>query len=158
MSDTKFQDTYIKYRYQITRYLAGIMKNTEDAEDLTQDCFIRLMNVSSDIAEDKLFCYLRTTAKNLAIDTFRKRRRAKKKSIKVEKILFYYETSELEVQQNVEEIVSIVKNKEHRQILELRLLHGYNIKETAKLVDKSEGLIRIYLFRAMKQIRDEMIS
>ncbi|ANY69331.1 hypothetical protein BBD42_24735 [Paenibacillus sp. BIHB 4019] len=154
MNETRFQTVYIKYKSEITYYLVGMLHNAQDAEDLVQECFIRLMNVSSEISEEKLRPYLYKIAYNLAIDCFRKRHRLKKQFNKAYFSAFHYDISELEIQENVDEITSLVKNQGHREILELRLIHGYSVKETAVLVDKSERLIRMSLFHAKMHIRN----
>ncbi|WP_082967636.1 RNA polymerase sigma factor [Paenibacillus oryzae] len=157
MNECQFQQAYLNYKADITRYLERLMGNREDAEDLTQECFIRLINVQSEVSMDKLGSYLRKTARNLAIDIFRKRGRSSKQIWRAELASNHYDTSEMEIQESIEEIVSPVKNGEHRKILELRLLHGYTTRETAELVNKSEGMIRSSLFHAVKRIRQTRV-
>ncbi len=158
LSDHDLQQVYLQYKAEITRYLARFVSNAEDAEDMAQECFIRLMKASIMIAEDKIFPYLRRTARNMAIDAFRKQSRVGRQAVKAEIVAFHRDTSDMEMKESIEEIVSLVKNRDHRQILELRLIHGYTVKETAALVNKSEGLVRTSLFHAMKRIRTDLIS
>ena len=69
MNSTQINDAYINYKSEITRYLSHIVKQPQDAEDLAQDCFIRLMNVTVDIPEDRILYYLKRIARNLAMDS-----------------------------------------------------------------------------------------
>lgn len=153
MNESEFRQVYLAYKSEITRYLARLTNNAEDAEDLSQECFIRLLNAKVEIQEDKLWYYLRKTARNLAIDEYRKHSRRPKRECIAEIVVLHRDTPEFEMKESIDEIVSLVKNGEHRRILELRLIHGYSTKETARLVNQSEGKIRISLFHAMNRIR-----
>ena len=59
MNNTTINNAYVNYKSEITRYLSHIVRLPQDAEDLTQECFIRLMNVHADIPEDRLLYYLK---------------------------------------------------------------------------------------------------
>ncbi|PIH59345.1 hypothetical protein CS562_10615 [Paenibacillus sp. LK1] len=158
VNKTTIHDAYVNYKSEVTRYLSQIVKNQQDAEDLTQECFIRMMNVSADIPEERLLYYLKRIARNLAMDTFRKRTRTLKRDSKLEMQTYHCDTSELEITEGVNDLVSIINNTEHRKILELRVIHGYSIKETAQLVNRSEGMIKSSVFHAVNRIRAKVIS
>ncbi|RJX40629.1 RNA polymerase sigma factor [Paenibacillus pinisoli] len=153
LDENVFRDAYANYKTDITRYLVKITENLHDAEDLAQECYIRLLKTANSVPEENLFLYLRVIARNLAIDSLRKGMRTKVKLQQAELKVQHNDVYELEVLEGIEEIVSLVVNRAHRQILELRLLHGYSIKETATLVNKSESLVRMSLFHAVKRIR-----
>jgi RNA polymerase sigma-70 factor (ECF subfamily) len=117
-----------------------------------------MMNVTADIPEERLLYYLKRIARNLAMDTFRKRTRTLKRDGKLEMQTYHCDTSELEISEGVNDLVSIINNTEHRKILELRVIHGYSIKETAQLVNRSEGMIKSSVFHAVNRIRAKVIS
>ncbi|MDN8591575.1 RNA polymerase sigma factor [Paenibacillus sp. 11B] len=158
MNKTAIHNAYVNYKSEVTRYLSQIVKNQQDAEDLTQECFIRMMNVTADIPEERLLYYLKRIARNLAMDTFRKRTRTLKRDSKLEMQTYHCDASELEISEGVNDLVSIINNTEHRKILELRVIHGYSIKETAQLVNRSEGMIKSSVFHAVNRIRAKVIS
>lgn len=151
MNSTQINDAYINYKSEITRYLSHIVKQPQDAEDLAQDCFIRLMNVTVDIPEDRILYYLKRIARNLAMDSFRRRTRTLRRDSRLEVPTHHVDTSNLEISEGVHDLVSHINNTEHRKILELRLIHGYSIKETAELVNRSEGMIKSSVFHAVNQ-------
>ncbi|MFC9706732.1 RNA polymerase sigma factor [Paenibacillus sp. NPDC056933] len=158
MNKTTIHEAYVNYKSEVTRYLSQIVKHPQDAEDLAQDCFIRLMNVSADISEERLLYYLKTIARNLAMDTFRRQTRTVKRDSKLEMPTYHCDTSKLEIDEGVNDLVSHIPNTEHRKILELRVIHGYSIKETAQLVNRSEGMIKSSVFHAVNRIRAKVIS
>lgn len=158
MNSTLINDAYVNYKSEITRYLSHIVKQPQDAEDLAQDCFIRLMNVTVDIPEDRILYYLKRIARNLAMDSFRRRTRTLRRDSRLEVPTHHVDTSHLEISEGVHDLVSHINNTEHRKILELRLIHGYSIKETAELVNRSEGMIKSSVFHAVNRIRAKVIS
>ncbi|MFK0522768.1 RNA polymerase sigma factor [Paenibacillus illinoisensis] len=158
MNSATINNAYVNYKSDITRYLSHIVKQPQDAEDLTQECFIRLMNVHADIPEDRLLYYLKKIAYNLALDTFRKRTRTMKRDSRLDVPTYHYDISELEITESVNDLFSVVSNTEHRKILELRVIHGYSIRETAQLVNRSEGMIKSSVFHAVNRIRAKVIS
>lgn len=158
MNHSQINDAYINYKAEITRYLSQIVKQPQDAEDLAQDCFIRLMNVTVQIPEDRMLYYLKRIARNLAMDSFRRRTRTLRRDRRLEAPAYHVDTLEMEINEGVNEIVSHISNTEHRKILELRLIHGYSIKETAQMVNRSEGMIKSSVFHAVNRIRAKVIS
>jgi RNA polymerase sigma-70 factor (ECF subfamily) len=45
-------------------------------------------------------------------------------------------------------------NEEQRNVIELRILKGYSVSETAKAMEKKEGNIRVIQYRALKNLVD----
>ncbi|MCG7381727.1 RNA polymerase sigma factor [Paenibacillus sp. ACRRY] len=158
MNDIQIHDAYVNYKSEITRYLAQFIKQAQDAEDLAQDCFIKLMRVSIDIPEERILYYLKRIARNLAMDNLRRKIRTLKRDSRLNLPQYHLDTFSLEIDESVEDLVSHVVNKEHRKILELRILHGYSIKETSDLVNRSESMIKASVFHAVNRIRSKVIS
>lgn len=158
MNSATMNNAYVNYKSEITRYLTHIVRQPQDAEDLTQECFIRLMNVHTDIPEDRMLYYLKKIAYNLALDSFRKRTRTMKRDSRLGVPTYHCDISELEITESVNDLFSVVTNAEHRKILELRVIQGYSIRETAQLVNRSEGMIKSSVFHAVNRIRAKVIS
>ncbi len=148
-------EAYIQYRAELMRYLSRILRHQQDVEDLVQDCFIRLMNVKSELEESRIPYYLKVIARNLAIDAFRKKVRTAKRDSRLNSPRFYQDTLELEIEEGVHEMVSLIGNQQHRRIVELRIIHGYTIKETAQLMNCSESMIKSSVHSAVKRMRSK---
>lgn len=72
-----FDDVVARYKNKIYFYLFRMTGNAEDAEDLTQDVFVRAFsNINKFRAESSLSTWLYKIAGNIAIDRFRKTRKA----------------------------------------------------------------------------------
>lgn len=158
MNQIDISHVYLQHKSEIVQYLYNILKHPQDAEDAAQECFIRLLHCKADVPEDRILYYLKRIARNLAMDTFRKRTRTHKRDSKLDMPAYHCDTYSLEVDEGVDELVSLVSNTEHREILKLRLIHGFSVKETAQLVHRSEGMIKSSVFHALNRIRSKIIS
>lgn len=65
-------ETYKKYRLQVLNYVYCKLGDRDEAEDMTQDVFVRLLNYSRMLREDTVKCFVFTIARNLVIDRLRK--------------------------------------------------------------------------------------
>ena len=63
---TNFHDLYQKYAQDVYRFAYWLCGNTQDAEDITSETFVRALTVSEQIKAETVKGYLLTIAKNLA--------------------------------------------------------------------------------------------
>lgn len=157
MNHIDMNQTYNQHKTEIINYIYSFLKHRQDAEDLAQDCFVRLLQYKSDIPADRVLYLLKRIARNLVIDLCRKRSRALVLGNKLDLPLYHFDTSRLEVEEGVSDLVSHVSNTEHRQILEFRVIHGYSVKETANLMNRTESMVKSSLFHAVNKIRSQAL-
>src|SRR5579871_556291 len=70
---TAFNEIVARYKNKIFNYLYRMTGNAEDAEDLTQEVFVRMYtNIASFRAEASLATWLFRIAGNLCVDSFRR--------------------------------------------------------------------------------------
>ncbi len=74
MNREQFTDFYQRTAPALRRYLARIAGNPDQADDLLQEAFVRLIHAAP-AAEPQRRAYLYRTATNLAVDHFRKAER-----------------------------------------------------------------------------------
>lgn len=65
-------DAYTDYHSQVCRYIYYRIDNKEEAEDLTQDVYLRLMDYKEMLCEDTLRYFVFTIARNLVYDYLRR--------------------------------------------------------------------------------------
>lgn len=65
-------DAYKEYRLPIFHYVYCKLGNKEEAEDMTQETFLRLLDYSLMVREDTVKCFLFTIARNLVMDYLRR--------------------------------------------------------------------------------------
>lgn len=64
-------DAYNKYRLPILHYVYRKLGNREEAEDMTQETFLRLLDYSRIVRRDTVKCFVYTIARNLVTDYLR---------------------------------------------------------------------------------------
>lgn len=65
-------DAYREYRVSIFNYVYRKLGNKEEAEDMVQEVFLRLLDYSLIVREDTIKCFLFTIARNLVMDYLRR--------------------------------------------------------------------------------------
>jgi len=155
LDQTVFDTLYCNYKADINRYLLKITGSPQDAEDLTQEAFIRLWRINPPVSEEMLLPYLRVIARNLAIDALRRSQHVRAKAHRLEQPVLHQDIYAIEVEEGVREILSLLQSVDQQQVLQLRVVHGYSIKETAKLTGKSESAVKMLQFHAAQRIRSQ---
>lgn len=69
------EQVFLKNRQSVQHYLYGSLNSKEDASDLLQECYLRLIGTRKPISsEEGIRAYLFTIARNLVIDLSRRRK------------------------------------------------------------------------------------
>ena len=156
----RLYDTYIE---KIYRFVYVKISNHTDAEDITHDVFLKVwhyltQNPQKRIASVSGLFY--TTARNTIVDVYRKR--AKEQVVPIEEGYGVPEEcrmQKIDTKMEVETILVHVKKlkEEYQDIILLRYIEGYSVKEAAQILDKKYTHTRVLLHRAMKKLQ-EIIS
>lgn len=141
----------------VYRYIYFKVQNREEAEDITQETYVKALTFLKDnqLREDRYLGFLRSVALNVLRDRWRKSKRLGT-SISIDKM----EPADMAVDDHSEQsaIRSLVKealsslNPEQRMVIELRILKGYSTAETAKIMNKKAGTIRVMQYRALQNL------
>ncbi|MGZ0042845.1 RNA polymerase sigma factor [Paenibacillus ottowii] len=158
MDIKELEDLYVSCKSDLFGYLLRILHNKQDAEDLLHECFVRFIRASPDLPEDRIRFYLMRIAKNLAIDVIRKRKKMEDYILRKEQVYGHWDTFDFEIQEEVNRILLLASNTEQRTVLKLRVVQGYSIKETARILNKSENAVKSSLHRASQRIKLRYIS
>ncbi len=146
---------------RIYRFFYYKMQNREEAEELTQETFRRVLpQVEAGKVElDKLAGYTAAAARNLLVDTWRSRGRqpltTSLEGLQEKGWDYPQQATEVEetlmVQQALKEL-----NKEHRMVLTYRIIEGWPVDEVARKMNRSPGAVRSLQFRAVKALKDTL--
>jgi RNA polymerase sigma-70 factor (ECF subfamily) len=149
---------YDRYAEPIYRYLYRYLGNAAQAEDLTSEVFLKLLNVLNTprAPRDHLQGWLYRVAHNLAMDWFRQR--AKDENLVSNEVLLEEDNSplaELEERQTRGRLRAAIRELtvDQQRVLLLRFGQGYKIAETSQLMGKSEGAVKILQHRAIRRLR-----
>jgi RNA polymerase sigma-70 factor, ECF subfamily len=153
---------YHRHYLEVYRFLICFSGNQNDAEDLTQEVFIRVLNNLSNINSIvNIKTWIFSIAKHVAIDHYRKRRFSSiftdgffKNLVSTEK-----EPNELIEQNEMKRLVhgAISKLKpSYRSVVILRGINEFSIKETSEILQCSESKVKVDYHRALKELKKKL--
>lgn len=155
-------DWYRTYGHAIFKYILHMINDYQQAEDLLQDVFIRVFNyLESGKVIDYPKTFLYRTAHNITVDFIRKnapiklvkdivfKKRADKQPTVEEQLLINEQFKEL-----YQKVMTL--KYQYRQVIILRKMEQLSVKETAAILNWSEGKVRTTLSRAMKVLAKKL--
>jgi RNA polymerase sigma-70 factor (ECF subfamily) len=133
------------YRIALTR-----CQNVENAEDIFQDVFMKFAekNPKFKNKEHEKAWFIRVTinlSKNVKTSAWNR------KTVELDENIEFNTEEE-------NEIYSIVSTlpQNYRTVIYLLYYEGYKVNEISKLMDKSEGTIKTWLFRAREMLKEKI--
>jgi RNA polymerase sigma factor (sigma-70 family) len=146
---------------KLFRFAKRMLENTEEAEDVTQEVFIRLWNRKEKLDEYRsIEALAMITTKNICLDKIKARRYPVENFDDHRRFL---ENLPMESREDHSEIIQHIHQaiktlpEQQRMIVHLRDVEGYEYEEIALVLEMNENAIRVALSRARKRIR-EMIT
>lgn len=133
------------------------VQNREEAEDITQETYAKAISFLSRNDVNILKCkkYLKFIAMNIIRDQWRaKKRRGSSvnlEDVNPEEIVQEDFSDSLTERDRIEEAMNRL-TEEQRTVIELRIVKGYTVAETGKLMQKNEGAIRVLQLRAVRAL------
>ncbi|MED3553665.1 RNA polymerase sigma factor [Cytobacillus praedii] len=154
-------EIYRRHYLDVYRFLICFTGNQNDAEDLTQEVFVRVMNNLSNYKIGSLKTWIFSIAKHTAIDHYRKKRFS---SIFKEGFFKQLPSSELKPeelfeQNEVKKVVHAAISKlkpDFRAVVILRGVNEFTIKETADILHCSESKVKVDYHRALKILKKKL--
>jgi len=156
-------DWYVKKIYQFIFFKTN---NTELAEDITQDVFLKLIKYLKNTQRVKsLQALLYQIARNLVNDYYRTN--LNKQISNIEDIA-ESEITRIDVKGDLEELIEMehsidqIKHAleflkdEYKEIIVLKYIEDLTHKEIAQILDKKENHIRVILHRAIKELKQTL--
>jgi RNA polymerase sigma-70 factor, ECF subfamily len=160
--EDKISEIYNRHYLDVYRFLICFSGNQDEAEDMTQEVFIRVLkNLSNYNGTSTIKTWIFSIAKHVAIDHYRKKRFSsifKEGFFKhiVSKEKGPNELVELsEIQKVVHEGISELKPN-YRAVVLLRGINEFSIKETAEILHCSESKVKVDYHRALKDLRKKL--
>jgi len=154
-----FGQLYEIYAPAVFRYLYAHLDSRLDAEDLTEDVFLRVWQALAEYRQQGVPFggFVFRVARNALFDHYRRIRRRPAHSLDREwvddrqpdpaiSVLDYLE------QRAVRETLNELR-ADHRQVLSLRFLSGLSPEETAQAMGRTAGAVRVLQHRALSALR-----
>ena len=156
-----FAEEVQPHESSLRSYLRSVFPSLPDVDDLVQESYARLIRAREAGRVSYVKAFLFTTARNAALDIFRR-----KKVVSIESVADFEELSVLEDGPNAAEAVNKQQELELlsaavrtlpdrcRQVLTLRLLYGLSHKEIAAELKISEHTVKAQLAKGMRRCAD----
>ncbi|MCF2624569.1 RNA polymerase sigma factor [Fusobacterium perfoetens] len=147
-----FDEIYDEYFDRVYYKILSSVKNPEDAEDIAQEVFISVYkNLHKFRADSKIYTWIYRIAINKTYDFFRK----KKIDLELnEEILNIADNEDLNGSMIVEENLKKL-SKEEREIVVLKDVYGYKLREISKLKDRNISTIKSIYYKALKNLEED---
>ncbi len=147
---------------KIFRFAKRMLGQTEEAEDLVQEVFIRMWKIREKLDEYRsLEALAMVTTKNLCLDKL-KARKFPVESFNDQRQ--FIETIAEEARPDHSDLISGVREamntltEQARMIVHLRDIEGYEFDEISEVTGMEENAVRVALSRARKRIREILIN
>ena len=139
----------------IYRYIAYRVNRKEDAEDLTSEVFLRAVR-SLSTSQGSTQGLLYKIAENLLIDFYR-RRKTRRNIIEASDTLDNLPDTQTSAPDQLHQVdlqhgLKQLTGNQY-QVIIMRFIEGFSIKEIASTLHKSEGAVKALQFRALQTMR-----
>lgn len=141
----------------IYRYIYLRVQNRQEAEDIAQETYVKALSYikKNNIKLNSFTGFLRKVALNILRDKWRMKKRhgpdigldaisPEDSSISDDSEIFVIRDM---IRSGLEKL-----SAEQRTVIELRIIQGYSVKDTAKIMARKEGTIRVMQYRALNNL------
>lgn len=139
------------------RYIYFKVQNREEAEDITQETYVKALSYlqKNSIGVDKYIAFLKTVALNILRDKWRKNKRrgirVNMESVNPSQLCAQDDTEACTQRIAIEKMLSEL-SEQQQKVIELRIINGFSVSETAKIMNKKEGTVRVLQYRALQNL------
>lgn len=152
---------YERHSQRVFRFLYAHLDNHQDAEDLMEEVFMRVWHSISGYHEKGVpfLAFLFRIARNGLIDHYRRSKQSQNLTSIDELSLSDYQPEPGEAlattleYQEVRQVLGKLR-EDYRTVLVLRLLSDLSPEETAQVMQRSTGAVRVLQHRALLAMRD----
>ena len=162
MQQTEFLNTVLPFKDKVFRLAKRLLVSTDEAEDATQELYLKLWTNKSKLGEYKnVEAFAMTMTKNYCLDQLKSKR-----SNNLTLVHSNYKDNNISLQRSVEVNDSVSKVHEfieklpekQKLIIQLRDIENYDYDEIGKILDLQPTAVRVALSRARKTIREQLIK
>jgi RNA polymerase sigma-70 factor, ECF subfamily len=157
---TAFAEIVNRYSNMVARTVKGMIGDNASAEDVGQEVFIKLYySLGHFRGDSKLSTYIHRIAVNLTLNEIKKNKRVNPpstdsdmESLKAMQVSGDDQISRNETKELVDKALQMLEPK-YRSVIVMRMLQGYDTKETAEALGLPIGTVLSRLSRAQEQMR-----
>ncbi len=150
MTTETFRQEAQRMRTTLVRLAFGILRDSDEAEDVVQDVLLRLWQMRDQLRMP-IEPLARVLTRNRCIDIARRKKPAAELSMAV------FQEEDEALRERIERMMKVIETLPDLQqtILRLRHMEGMEFKEIAELTGSTEVAVRKTLSRARQAVRDK---
>lgn len=154
---SQFRQWTNQYQDQVWSLARYLLKDTGEAEDASQEAFIRLWHHRETVAQERVKPWLLRVTRNICLDRLRSRRHelelSEEHSVDTEGPLQRMEQGE-----RAHGLRAAIAGlgEPYRSLVVLRDLQQHSYEDIASVTDLSLAQVKVYLHRARKKLREQL--
>jgi RNA polymerase sigma-70 factor, ECF subfamily len=155
ISEAHYNDAVKNYARNIFRFVFKNVKDKEAADDLVQDCYLKLWQNRGNVDVTKIKSWLFSVAHHAMINYMKAE--ARKTSLDTEEVNRI--STETGVEPDLKELVERSLQELpplQRSVILLRDYEGYNYREIGEVLQLNESQVKVYLFRGRQRMKDSI--
>jgi RNA polymerase sigma-70 factor (ECF subfamily) len=156
------EELYLLHFDRIYSYLHMSVGNRHDAEDLTTQTFLRMLEAIGRFKWQAVpfSAWLFRIAHNLAMDHFRATKRVQPEEVVPEPEGSEQDSAELEAMHSIgrQSLLELIENlsDEQQQVLTLKFVFNFSNAEVATILGKTEGAVKSLQHRALVSLQKQV--
>lgn len=160
MDAITFKKQFIPYHQKLYRIAFRLLEDTQDAEDIMQEAYIKLWNKRNELGHvENLESYSVIILRNMCMDFLRSKNRFKVQSqetLTVELSETVSVVADIEQKQEAQFIEYIIDQlpKQQREVIKLRHFENCTSDEIENILGISSVNVRVLLSRARKKVKE----
>lgn len=162
MNQSEFLKLVMPFKDKVFRFSKRLLVSTEEAEDATQELYLKLWRNREKISSYKnVEAFAMTMTKNYCFDRLKSKQAS---NLSLVHSNYKENGTSLDKKTNLNDSVSIVHQliaklpEQQRMIIQLRDVEQYGYEEIGKMLDIKQTAVRVALSRARKIIREQLIK
>ncbi|MDC9722756.1 MAG: RNA polymerase sigma factor [Urechidicola sp.] len=162
MKQTEFLNLVMPFKDKVFRLSKRLLVSNEEAEDATQELFMKLWRNKEKISSYKnVEAFAMTMTKNYCFDRLKSKQAS---NLSLVHSNYKEKGTSLDKKTDLNDSVSIVHQliaklpEQQRMIIQLRDVEQYEYEEISKMLDLKPTAVRVALSRARKTIREQLIK
>ena len=162
MKQAEFLNTVMPFKDKVYRLAKRLLVSSEEAEDATQELFMKLWSRKEKLSSYKsVEAFAMTMTKNYCFDRLKSKQAS---NLSLVHSNYKENGTSLDRKTELNDSVSIVHQliaklpEQQRMIIQLRDVEDYEYEEIGKVLDIKPTAVRVALSRARKKIREQLIK
>lgn len=157
MESVQFDTAVLPLRDKMFRFARSILLRPDEAEDVTQDTLLKLLQSPTGLAGCRnVEAFAMTVLRNGCYDRLR-RRQVRGYDSDFPTLAVPDDSGRMSDRELVAQAMARLPDAQ-REVLHLKDIEGYQTYEVAEMMDMEENRLRVILSRARKRMREEVIK